>query len=113
MAKAQRRRQEREIEEWKLQPHTVMEIVGDEPTGLIVEMLGSEIVKRNSEMLVIYLSEIGNWNSYGDTPKPRLRKFITPREFRIKTFNERKAALKAGGTSTPRRTTRPLRSGTH
>jgi hypothetical protein len=73
-----------------------MEIVGDDPTGLIVEMLGADILKKNSEMLVIYLSEMGNWNSYGDTPKPRLRKFITPREFRIRMFNERKTALKAG-----------------
>jgi hypothetical protein len=67
-----------------------MEIVGDDPTGLIVEMSGADILKRNSEMLVIYLAEMGNWNSYGDDPKPRLRKFITPREFRIRKFNGRK-----------------------
>jgi len=107
MAEASRRRQEREIEEWKQQQHTVMEIVGDDPTGLIVEMLGADILKKNSEMLVIYLSKMGNWNSYGDDPKPRLRKFITPREFRIQKFNERKAALKAGAASTPRRTLSP------
>jgi hypothetical protein len=90
IANAYRRRQEREIEEWKQQQHTVMEIVGDDPTGLIVEMSGADILKRNSEMLVIYLAMMGNWNSYGDDPKPRLRKFITPREFRIRKFNERK-----------------------
>jgi len=89
-----------------------MEIVGDDPTGLIVEMLGADILKKNSETLVIYLSEMGNWNSYGDAPKPRLRKFITPREFRIKKFNERKTAVKAGAASTPRRTSSP-RSTTH
>jgi hypothetical protein len=96
LAEASRRRQEREIEEWKQQQHTVMEIVGDDPTGLIVEMLGADILKKNSEMLVIYLSKMGNWNSYGDDPKPRLRKFITPRQFHTQKFNERKAALKAG-----------------
>lgn len=90
MANAYRRRQAREIEEWKQQKHTVMEIVGDDPTGLIVEMPGADIFKKNSEMLVIYLAEMGNWNSYGDDPKPRLRKFITPREFRARKFNERK-----------------------
>jgi len=113
IAEAYRRRQEREIEEWKQHQHTVMEIVGDDPTGLIVEMLGADILKKNSELLVIYLSEMGNWNSYGDDPKPRLRKFITPREFRIKTFKERKTALKAGAASTPCRTssTRLTRGG--
>ncbi|MBN8457379.1 MAG: hypothetical protein J0M04_06010 [Verrucomicrobia bacterium] len=90
MANAYRRRQEREIEEWKQQQHTVMEIVGDEPTGLIVEMPGADIIRRNSEMLVIFLAEMGNWNSYGPDPKPRLRKFITPREFRTRKFNGRK-----------------------
>ena len=78
-----------------------MEIVGGDPTGLIVEMLGAEIIRKNSEMLVIYLAKMSNWNSYGDDPKPRLRKFITPREFRIQKHNERKTALKAGA---PRRT---------
>jgi hypothetical protein len=105
MADAFRRRQEREIDEWKQQQHTVMEIVGDEPTGLIVEMLGADILKKNSKMLVIYLSKMGNWNSYGDDPKPRLRKLITPRQFRIQKFDERKTALKAGAALTPRRTT--------
>ena len=81
-----------------------METVGDDPTGLIVEMLGADILRKNSEMLTIYLSEMGNWNSYGDSPKPRLRKFITPREFRIKKFKERKTVLKAGAASTPCRT---------
>jgi hypothetical protein len=95
MADASRRRQEREIEEWKQQQHSVMEIVGDDPTGLIVEMPGADILKRNSEMLIIYLAEMGNWNSYGDDPKPRLRKFITPRQFRVQKFNGRKAAAKA------------------
>jgi hypothetical protein len=90
MANAYRRRQEREIEEWKQQQHTVIEIVGDDPTGLIVEMPGADILKRNSEMLVIYLAEVGNWNSYGDDPKPRLHKFITPRQFRAQKFNGRK-----------------------
>ena len=90
MAEAHRRRQERDIEEWKGQQHTVMEVVGDEPTGLIIEMPGNEIIRKNSEMLVMYLAEIGNWNSYGDDPKPRLRKFVTPREFRIRKFNGRK-----------------------
>ena len=84
-----------------------MEIVGDDPTGLIVEMLGADILKKNSEMLVIYLSEMGNWNSYGKDTKPRLRKFITPREFRIKKFKERKTAVKAGAASTPCRTSSP------
>ncbi len=41
-------------------------------------------------MLVIYLAEVGNWNSYGDDPKPRLHKFITPRQFRAQKFNGRK-----------------------
>lgn len=84
-----------------------MEIVRDEPTGLIVEMPGADILKKNSEMLVIYLSKMGNWNSYGDEPKPRLRKFITPRQFRIQKFNERKAALKDGAASTQRRRSSP------
>ena len=69
-----------------------MEIVGDEPTGLIVEMLGAEILKENARLLVIYLSKMGTWNSYSNDPKPRLRKFITPNEFRTRKFNERKAA---------------------
>jgi len=77
-----------------------MEIVGDDPTGLIVEMLGADILRKNSEMLTIYLSKMGTWNSYGGDPKPRLRKFITPREFRIKKFNARKTALRAGAVST-------------
>jgi len=90
-----------------------MEIVGDDPTGLIVEMLGADILRKNSEMLTIYLSKMGNWNSYGDDPKPRLRKFITPREFRIQKFNGRKTALKVGAASTQRRTssTRSTRGG--
>ena len=88
-----------------------MEIVGDDPTGLIVEMSGADILKRNSEMLVIYLAEMGNWNSYGDDPKPRLRKFITLRQFRTQKFNERKAALKARAASTPRRTSSPRSTG--
>ena len=113
MADAYRRRQEREVEEWKQQQHTVMEIVGDDPTGLIVEMLGADNLKKNSEMLVIYLSEMGNWNSYGDDPKPRLRRFITPRQFRIQKFNERKAALKAGASSSPRRTPSPRQTDGH
>ena len=107
IAEAHRRRQEREVEEWKQHQHTVMEIVGDDPTGLIVEMLGADILRKNSEMLTIYLSKMGNWNSYGDAPKPRLRKFITPSEFRIQKFNGRKAALKAGAASTQRRTSSP------
>ena len=106
-ADAYRRRQEREVEEWKQHQHTVMEIVGDDPTGLIVEMLGADILRKNSEMLTIYLSEMGNWNSYGDAPKPRLHKFITPREFRAQKFNDRKPALKAGAALTQRRTSSP------
>ena len=86
-----------------------MEIVGDEPTGMIVEMLGSDILRKNSEMLTIYLAKMENWNSYGDKPKPRLRKFITPREFRLRKFNERKAALTVGATSPPRRAASPNR----
>jgi hypothetical protein len=109
MADAFRRRQERQIEEWKQQRHTVMETVGGEPTGLIVEMLGADILRKNSEMLVIYLAQMGNWNSYGNDPKPRLRKFITPREFRLLKFNERKAALKAGSALPPRRSSSPRR----
>lgn len=66
-----------------------METVGGEPTGMIVEMPGAEVIRKNSEMLVIYLATMGNWNSYGDDPKPRLRKFITPREFRHQKFNGR------------------------
>ena len=80
-----------------------METVGGEPTGLIVEMLGDDIIRKNSEMQVIYLAKMSNWNSYGDDPKPRLRKFITPREFRLQKFNERKATLKSGPTLAPRR----------
>jgi len=88
-----------------------MEIVGDDPTGLIVEMLGADILRKNSEMLTIYLSKMGNWNSYGDAPKPRLRKFITPREFRAQKFNERKPALKAGAASTQLRPSSPRSTG--
>ncbi len=84
-----------------------MEIVGDEPTGLIVEMLGADILRKNSEMLTIYLANMENWNSYGDDPKPRLRKFITPREFRLQKFNERKAALKAKPRLASSRTSSP------
>jgi hypothetical protein len=96
LALALRRREEREIGKWKQQRHTVMETVGGEPTGLIVEMPGADILRKNSDMLVIYLARMENWNSFGDDPKPRLRKFITPREFRLQKFNERKAARKAG-----------------
>ena len=96
MADAFRRREEREIEEWKQQRHTVMETVGGEPTGLIVEMPGADIIRKNSEMLVFYLAKMGNWNSYGSDPKPRLHKFISPRQFRVQRFNERKAARKPG-----------------
>jgi hypothetical protein len=85
MAEACRSRQERDIEAWKQQRHTVMETVGGDPTGMIVEMLGADIIRKNSELLVIYLAKMGNWNSYGEDPKPRLRKFITPREFRLKS----------------------------
>ena len=62
-----------------------MDTVGGDPTGMIVEMLGADIIGKNSELLVIYLAKMGNWNSYGEDPKPRLRKFITPREFRLKS----------------------------
>jgi len=34
---------------------------------------------------------MSNWNSYSKDTKPRLRKFITPREFRLRKYNERKA----------------------
>ncbi|WP_295426958.1 hypothetical protein [uncultured Thiodictyon sp.] len=94
------------MEEWK-QQHTVMEIVGDDPTGLIVEMPGADILRKNSKMLIIYLSKMGNWNSYGEDPKPRLRKWITPSQFRTQKFNERKVALKTGAALAPRRTLSP------
>ncbi len=84
-----------------------MEIVGDDPTGLIVEMLGADIIKKNSKMLIIYLSKMGNWDSYGDDPKPRLRKWITPHQFRTQKFNERKVALKTGAALAPRRRLSP------
>ena len=50
-----------------------------------------------------YLKALGLGLAVSDDPKPRLRKFITPREFRLLRFNERKAALKAGAALPPRR----------
>ena len=90
-AKAIREKDQRRIAEWEAKPHTVMEIIGDEPTGLIIEMLGVDILTKNDQMLIIYLQEMSNWNSYSKDTKPRLRKFITSREFRLRKYNERKA----------------------
>ncbi|MBU6170615.1 MAG: hypothetical protein KGQ87_03860 [Verrucomicrobia bacterium] len=91
LAKAIRKKEQLRIAEWESKPHTVMEIIGDEPTGLIIEMLGADILTKNDQMLIIYLQEMSNWNSYSKDAKPRLRKFITPREFRLRKKNERNA----------------------
>jgi hypothetical protein len=90
LADAIRKIEQRKIEEWEAEYHTVMEIIGDEPTGLIKEMLGSDILKKNERLLFIYLQQMSNWNSFSGKEKPRLKKFITPREFRIRKYNEKK-----------------------
>ena len=90
LALARNRRQRKEIDSWAAEQHTVMELVGGEPTGLIKEMLGTDMFNQNANSLAIYLQEIGNWNSFGNKPKPRLREFITPNKFKKLLYREKK-----------------------
>ena len=90
LAIARKRRQRKEIDSWAAELHTVMELVGGEPTGLIKEMLGTAILNQNSNALAIYLQEIGNWDAFGVEPKPRLREFVTPNKFKNLIYREKK-----------------------
>ena len=88
-AKALDRQKQKEIEAWAAKTHTVMELIGGEPTGLIKEMLGTAMFDENGAALVIYLQEIGNWDAFGGKPKPRLREFVTPSKYKSLVYIEK------------------------
>lgn len=90
LAQALARKKQKEIDAWAAEAHTVMELVGGEPTGLIKEMLGTSILSQNANALTIHLQEMSNWNAFGDKPKPRLREFVTPSKFRNLVYREKK-----------------------
>jgi len=89
-AQAAARRKRKEIDVWADEQHTVMELVGGEPTGLIKEMLGTAMFDQNANALALYLQEMGNWDAFGDKPKPKLREFVTPRKFKSLVYREKK-----------------------
>lgn len=89
-AQALKLRKRKEIDSWASESHTVMELVGGEPTGLIKEMLGTAMLNQNANALAIYLQEMGNWDAFGDEPKPRLREFVTPNKFKNLVYREKK-----------------------
>ena len=89
-AQALDRRKQKEIDSWAAESHTVMELVGGEPTGLIKEMLGTAMFDQNANALAIYLQEMGNWDAIGGEPKPRLREFVTPSKFKSLVYREKK-----------------------
>jgi len=89
-AQALDRRKQKEIDSWAAESHTVMELVGGEPTGLIKEMLGTAMFDQNAIALTIYLQEMSKWDTFGDKPKPRLHEFVTPSKFKSLVYREKK-----------------------
>jgi len=89
-AQAIRRKKQKEIDAWATETHTVMELVGGEPTGLIKNMLGSSILSQNSDFVMIHLQEMSNWDAFGGKLKPMLRELVTPNKFRNLVYNEKK-----------------------
>jgi hypothetical protein len=98
-AQALNRRKQKEIDSWGAELHTVMELVGGEPTGLIKEMLGTAILNQNANALAIYLQEMGNWNAFGNEPKPMLRELVTPNKFKNLVYREKKQNNKRNDTN--------------
>lgn len=90
LADAFKRKRQKEIDSWSSEVHTVMELLGGEPTGLIIEILGSSVLERNANSLTIYLQQIGNWDSFGGKPKPMLRELVTSNKFKNLLYNEKK-----------------------
>jgi hypothetical protein len=89
LALAINRRKQKEVDAWSAEMHTVMELVGGEPTGLITEMLGSSMLEKNANSLAIYLQQMGNWNSFGKDPKPLLRELVTPSKLKNISYREK------------------------